>query len=195
MAILKFQAGLTFTLVFFLASFWPATAETVAGEKQRFQVVTVAEGLEHPWGLAFLPDGGMLVTERPGRLRLIRQGRLDPEPVQGLPAIVDKGQGGLLDVALHPDFAKNKTIYFSYVAAGEGGIGTEVARGRLNGHRLEGVETIFRQQPKSGKGIHFGSRLVFDRAGYLYITLGDRGEMARAQRGGRPSRFGDPPAR
>jgi glucose/arabinose dehydrogenase len=183
MAILKFQAGLTFALVFFLASFWPAAAETVADKHHRFRTVTVAEGLEHPWGLAFLPDGDLLVTERPGRLRLIRQGRLDPEPVQGLPAIVDKGQGGLLDVALHPDFAKNKTIYFSYVAAGEGGIGTEVARGRLNGQRLEGVETIFRQQPKSGKGIHFGSRLVFDRASYLYITLGDRGEMARAQRG------------
>lgn len=183
MAIIRFRVGLIVGVFFLVASVCPAAAETMASQKHRFRVVTVAEGLEHPWGVAFLPDGGMLVTERPGRLRLIRQGRLDPQPIQGLPAITTKGQGGLLDVALHPDFAQNKLVYISYVAAGEGGIGTEVARGRLSGHRLEGVETLFRLQPKSGKGIHFGSRLVFDRAGYLYITLGDRGEMERAQRG------------
>ncbi|BCA78445.1 PQQ-dependent sugar dehydrogenase [Desulfuromonas sp. AOP6] len=183
MAILRFQVGLIFGVFFLLASMCPATAETVTSQKHRFRVVTVVEGLEHPWGLTFLPDGGMLVTERPGRLRLIREGSLDPQPVEGLPAIAAKGQGGLLDVALHPDFAQNKLVYVSYAAAGEGGIGTEVARGRLIGHRLEEVQTIFRLQPKSDRGIHFGSRLVFDRAGYLFITLGDRGEMARAQQG------------
>ena len=182
MAILRFRVGLIFGVFLSMVCIWPAVAETVSSQKHRFRVVTVVEGLEHPWGLAFLPDGGMLVTERPGRLRLVRQGRLDPQPVAGLPAIAAKGQGGLLDVALHPDFAQNRLVYISYAAAGEGGIGTEVARGRLSGHRLEDVETIFRLQPKSEKGIHFGSRLVFDRAGYLYITLGDRGEMERAQR-------------
>lgn len=182
MAIRKFRVGLILGMFLSMVCIWPATAETVSSQKHRFRVVTVVEGLEHPWGLAFLPEGGMLVTERPGRLRLVRQGRLDPQPVEGLPAIAAKGQGGLLDVALHPDFAQNRLVYISYAAAGEGGIGTEVARGRLNGHRLEGVQTIFRLQPKSDRGIHFGSRLVFDRAGYLFITLGDRGEMARAQK-------------
>ncbi|MDW7645079.1 MAG: PQQ-dependent sugar dehydrogenase [Desulfuromonadales bacterium] len=183
MAIRKFRVGLILGMFLSMVCIWPATAETVSSQKHRFRVVTVVEGLEHPWGLAFIPDGGMLVTERPGRLRLVRQGRLDPQPVAGLPAIAAKGQGGLLDVALHPDFAQNRLVYISYAAADEGGIGTEVARGRLNGHRLEGVQTIFRLLPKSGRGIHFGSRLVFDRAGYLFITLGDRGEMARAQKG------------
>lgn len=182
MTILKFRVALILGMFLSVVCLCPASAETVSSQKHRFRVVTVVEGLEHPWGLAFLPDGGMLVTERPGRLRLVRQGRLDPQPVEGLPAIAAKGQGGLLDVALHPDFAQNRLIYISFAAAGEGGIGTEVARGRLNGHRLEGVQTIFHLQPKSDKGIHFGSRLVFDRAGYLFITLGDRGEMARAQK-------------
>jgi glucose/arabinose dehydrogenase len=148
-----------------------------------FRVVTLARGLDHPWGLAFLPDGRFLVTERPGQLRLVApDGTLDPRPVDGVPTVAAHGQGGLLDVALHPRFAENGLVYLSYSARGDGGIGTEVARGRLNGHRLENVEVIFRQTPKSGGGRHFGSRLVFDREGHLYITLGDRGEMERAQR-------------
>ncbi|HRZ00988.1 MAG TPA: PQQ-dependent sugar dehydrogenase [Burkholderiaceae bacterium] len=151
------------------------------------RVVTVTQGLDQPWGLAFLPDGRMLVTERPGRLRVIgADGRLDPVPVAGLPRIDAHNQGGLLDVVLHPDFAKNGWVYFSYVQKGEGGWGTELARGRLAGGpgawRLDEVQTLFRMAPKSASGLHFGSRLVFDRAGLLYLTLGDRGEMARAQR-------------
>jgi glucose/arabinose dehydrogenase len=127
-------------------------------------VVKVVEGLEHPWGLAFLPDGRMLITERPGRLRIVsKDRRLDTQPVSGLPSITAYGQGGLLDVALHPRFEQNGLVYLSYAARGEGGIGTEVARGRLTGHRLENVEVIFRQQPKGTTGRHFGSRLVFDR--------------------------------
>ncbi|HXF65857.1 MAG TPA: PQQ-dependent sugar dehydrogenase [Burkholderiales bacterium] len=158
-------------------------AQTVRSEEHAFRVVRIVEGLEHPWGLAFLPDGRMLVTERPGRLRLVTpEGRLDPQPVAGLPQVAAHGQGGLLDVALHPRFAENALVYLSYSARGEGGIGTEVARGRLAGYRLEDVQVLFRQQPKSGGGRHFGSRLVFDRQGYLYITLGDRGEQERAQR-------------
>jgi glucose/arabinose dehydrogenase len=147
------------------------------------RLVKVVEGLEYPWGLAFLPDGRMLVTERPGRLRIVgKDGKLAPQAVAGLPQVAVHGQGGLLDVALHPRFTQNDLVYLSYAARGEGGISTEVARGRLSANRLENVEVIFRQQPKSSSGRHFGSRLVFDREGYLYITLGDRGEMERAQK-------------
>ena len=160
-----------------------AHAQVFNSEVQRFRVQTVTEGLEFPWGLAFLPDGRMLVSERPGRLRLIAaDGRLDPKPIGGLPPIAAVGQGGLLDVALHPDFARNALVYLSFAADGPGGYGTEVLRGRLDGHVLRDVQVIFRMQPKSKTSHHFGSRLVFDRHGYLYITLGDRGEMERAQR-------------
>jgi glucose/arabinose dehydrogenase len=160
----------------------PLAAQTIATQEHSIRVVRLVEGLEHPWGLAFLPGGAMLVTERPGRLRIVRDGRLEPQPVTGLPPVAPHGQGGLLDVALHPRFSENALVYLSYSARGEGGLGTEVARGRLVGNRLEDVQVVFRQQPKSGGGRHFGSRLVFDRQGYLYITLGDRGEQARAQK-------------
>ena len=160
-----------------------ARSQTVKSEEHAFQVVKIVGGLDHPWGLAFLPDRRMLVTERAGRLRIVgSNGRLDPQPVSGLPQVFAFGQGGLLDVALHPRFPENDLVYLSYVARGEGGAGTEVVRGRLAGNRLENVQVIFRMQPKSGGGRHFGSRLVFDRAGYLFITLGDRGEQDRAQR-------------
>jgi glucose/arabinose dehydrogenase len=125
----------------------------------------------------------MLVTERPGRLRVVgKDGKLALQSVSGLPQIAAHGQGGLLDIALHPRFPQNGLVYLSYAARGDGGVGTEVARGRLSGYRLENVEVIFRQQPKGSTGRHFGSRLLFDREGYLYITLGDRGEMERAQK-------------
>ena len=167
-----------------LAGHLAAAADPVIASKEHdFRVVTVTRGLEYPWGLAFLPDGRRLVTERPGRLRLVGpDGALDPRPVQGLPPVAVQGQGGLLDVALHPRFAENGLVYLSYAARGEGGIGTEAARGRLVDYRLENVEVLFRQQPKSGGGRHFGSRLVFDRENHLYITLGDRGEQDRAQK-------------
>lgn len=159
-----------------------AADPVITSAEHSFRVVMVTRGLEYPWSLAFLPDGRRLVTERPGRLRFVAaDGTLDPQPVSGLPPLAVHGQGGLLDVALHPRFAENNLIYLSYAARGAGGVSTEVARGRLTGHRLENVEVVFRQQPKSGGGRHFGSRLVFDRQGYLYITLGDRGEMERAQ--------------
>ena len=159
---------------------WPGESFAQANP---FRVVTVSEGLEYPWGLAFLPDGRMLVSERPGRLRLVgRDGKLDPRPVAGVPAVATVGQGGLLDVALHPAFESNRWVYLSYAARGEGGYGTEVARGRLDGHVLRDIQVLFSMRLKTSAGQHFGSRLIFDRKGFLYITLGDRGEMARAQR-------------
>jgi len=161
----------------------PASAQTITTDEHAFRVVKLVERLEHPWGLAFLPDGRMLVTERPGRLRVIgRDGKLDAQPVSGLPRVAAHGQGGLMDVAIHPRFADNNLVYLSYAARGDGGYSTEVARGRLSGAELQDVQVIFRQLPKSGGGQHFGSRLVFDREGFLYITLGDRGERDRAQK-------------
>jgi glucose/arabinose dehydrogenase len=141
----------------------------------KVEVTTVARGLEHPWSLAFLPDGRMLVTERPGRLRYVtREGALS-EPVAGVPAVHAEGQGGLLDVVLDPAFAENATIYLSYAEpAADGTNGTAVARARLEGGALSGLEVIFRQQPKFKSNHHFGSRLVFDRDGNLFVTTGER---------------------
>ncbi len=150
-------------------------------EEASFRLVILIEGLDHPWGLAFLPDGRMLVTERSGQLRVIDNGVLGADPIKGLPVISTYGQGGLLDVALHPDFERNRLIYLSYAAAGDGGFGTEVARGRLRGDRLEDVEVIFHALPKFDGGRHFGSRLVFGRDGLLYISLGDRGYRPNGQ--------------
>lgn len=159
-----------------------ATATGRSTEMYSVRVHTVTAGLEHPWSMAFLPDGRLLVTERPGRLRIIKDGALLAQAVAGLPPIEARGQGGLLDIALHPHFAENGWVYLSYTARGAGGVGTEVFRARLNGDRLIDGRVIFRMLPKLEGGRHFGSRLLFDRAGFLYITLGERGEQDRAQR-------------
>jgi glucose/arabinose dehydrogenase len=135
---------------------------------------TVTGGLEHPWGLAFLPDGRMLVTERPGRLRIVDRGRAS-EPLGGVPPVAARGQGGLLDIALDPRFAENRLVYLSYAEPGPSGTaGTAVARGRLGEGRLDGVQVIYRQRPKVQGPNHFGSRLVFARDGTLFVTQGDR---------------------
>jgi aldose sugar dehydrogenase len=135
---------------------------------------TVAKGLEHPWALAFLPDGRILVTERPGRLRIVsKDGKLS-QPLRGVPEVQAQGQGGLLDVALDPKFEENRLVYLSYAEPGEGGAGTAVARGKLGEGALEGVTVIYRQQPKVDGNGHFGSRLVFSKDGTLFITQGDR---------------------
>ena len=143
-------------------------------EQQDFRAVTLARGLDHPWGMAFLPDGGILITERRGDLRLFKGGELQKAPIAGTPAVEARGQGGLLDVALHPDFAENRLVYLSYAGAGPDGAGTEVARARFDGTRLEDLAVIFQAEPKTSGGAHYGSRLAFDREGLLYITLGDR---------------------
>ncbi len=137
---------------------------------------TIARGLEHPWALVFLPDGRLLVTERPGRLRIVTLDGRVSAPLAGVPAVVARGQGGLLDVALDPRFADNRLIYLSYAEPGDGGAGTAVARARLGANRLDDVRVIYRQRPKVSSGVHFGSRLVFARDGTLFITQGDRGD-------------------
>jgi glucose/arabinose dehydrogenase len=166
----------------------PALADDVAIETSAGQVraEVVVPGLENPWSLAFLPDGDMLVTERPGRLRLIDDGRLVDRPVAGVPDVFARGQGGLLDVVLAPDFASSGTLYLSYAEPGDGGKGgTAVARARLvrdgDGARLEDLDIIFRQVPKVSGGRHFGSRIVPATDGTLFVTVGERGQQDLAQ--------------
>ena len=148
-------------------------------------VETVAKGLEHPWSLAFLPDGRALVTERPGRIRVVGKDGSVSDPIAGVPAVYAEGQGGLLDIAVAPDFPSSGLIYFSYAEPREGGkSGTTVARARLalgdGGGSLGGLEVIFRQQPAVASSFHFGSRLVFAPDGSLFVTTGDRGSMRNA---------------
>ena len=136
--------------------------------------VDVARGLEHPWGLAFLPDGRMLVTERPGRLRLVSKDGQLSQPLTGVPKVLARGQGGLLDVALSPTFAQDRLVYLSFAEPGDAGGGTAVARGRLGDSGLDDTRVVWRQQPKVAGYNHWGSRLVFRSDGTLFVTLGDR---------------------
>jgi aldose sugar dehydrogenase len=153
-----------------------AQTETFKTEKATVVMETVAKGLENPWGLAFLPDGRMLVTERPGRLRVVAPDGAISAPLAGLPTVAARNQGGLLDVAVDPDFATNRHIYVTFSEPREGGNGTSVARMKLN-EQANGVTEltiIFRQQPTYDGGHHFGSRIVFDRTGAMFVALGDR---------------------
>ena len=165
----------------YLATLPCAFAQSFSSDDVPFQLETVATGLEHPWGLAFLPDGAMLVTERAGRLRLIRDGELMAEAIEGVPELVVSGQGGLLDVVLHPDFHDNRMLFLSYSHRNRQGMTTRVARATLTDTQLRDVEVIFEATPRSGGGRHFAGRMAFDRAGHLYIPVGDRGDMDRAQ--------------
>src|SRR5215217_269192 len=170
----------------FLAALLPAgasaqSAQSLRTDKADVVVETVASGLENPWGLAFLPDGHMLVTERPGRLRVApAEGRLsEPLTTPGL-KVMARGQGGLLDVALDPNFPDNRQVYLSYAEdRGDGRASTSVMRARLDpvGTALENPQVIFRQEPSHTGNNHWGSRLVFDREGHLFVTLGDRFDL------------------
>lgn len=141
-----------------------------------FEVVTFAEGLRNPWSMAFLPNGDMLVTEKGGDLRIVRDGRLLPDPVPGVPRVRDAGQGGLHDVVLHPDFASNRIIYLSYAKPNEdGSLGTTaLSRARFENDRLTNVEEIFEAVAWNDRPGHFGARIAFDRDGYLFLSIGDR---------------------
>ncbi|MGC2855897.1 PQQ-dependent sugar dehydrogenase [Novispirillum sp. DQ9] len=161
----------------------PALAQTrvVDAPSGPIRVETVAHGLEHPWGLAFLPDGRMVVTERPGRLRIVAQDGTVSPPVDGVPRVFAEGQGGLLDIAPHPQFATNRLVYMTFSEPGAGGASTALARGRLEDGRLEEVTVLFSQTPKVDGGHHFGSRVVFAPDGTLFVTMGDRGKQEPAQ--------------
>src|SRR5690606_21756379 len=147
------------------------------------EVTEVVAGLNHPWALAFLPDGSMLITERSGTLR-----RLDPQmrlsaPLQGLPEIAVRGQGGLLDIALSPNFAEDRWVYLSYAESDGNKMGTAMGRGRLSedASRLDDFSVLFRQEPKLSTCHHFGSRIVFAPDGFLYLALGENNQRATAQ--------------
>lgn len=160
----------------------PGTESTlVEVEGGQVRLVPVVAGLEHPWGMAFLPDGDILVTERPGRLRIVRDGTLLPGAVEGIPQVSARGQGGLLDVRLHPRFEENRWVYLTYAKPVEGGATTALFRGRLEGDRLVDGEDLFVADAATGAGQHFGSRLAFDGEGHLFMTVGDRGDRNAAQ--------------
>lgn len=161
---------------------WAQTQAQPATEGE-VHTTQLAEGLEHPWSLAFLPDGSMLITERPGRLRhLDAQGKLSP-PIEGVPKVHAQGQGGLLDVVLSPDFKQDRLVYLSYAESDGDNSGTAVGRGRLSEDvaRLEDFQVIFRQEPKLSSGQHYGGRMVFDRDGLLFIALGENNRRPTAQ--------------
>jgi glucose/arabinose dehydrogenase len=155
-----------------------AVDETYTTEKAKIRVTTFASGLKNPWGLAALPDGGFLVTEKSGNLRFVTSGGKLSEPLKGVPKVDSRGQGGLLDVALDPQFQRNRLVYISYSEPGEAGNSTAVARGVLgaDGGTLSDLKVIFSQKPKVRSTKHFGSRLIFDREGHLFIGLGERSE-------------------
>jgi glucose/arabinose dehydrogenase len=174
------------TLITATVPVYAATIQELKSEQGTLEVTPIVEGLDHPWALAFLPDRqGMLVTERPGNLRLVgADGKLSA-PLDGVPKVWAKGQGGLLDVVLSPDFKQDRTVYLSYAEGGGKGdkAGTAVGRGQLSQDlkTINNFKVIFRQEPKLSVGNHFGSRLVFDRDGYLFITLGENNDRPTAQ--------------
>ena len=157
-----------------------AVEETISSEQAEATVTTFADGLRHPWGLAFLPDGTMLVTEKDGQLRHVGEDGTLSEPIAGTPEVDARGQGGLLDVAVAPDFAESRHVYLSFSEFGEADTNsTAVARGTLSQDNasLENIEVIFSQRPKVASTKHFGSRLVFDGDGHLFVALGERSEV------------------
>jgi glucose/arabinose dehydrogenase len=159
-------------------------------------VEELAGGLQNPWSLKFLPDGDILITERPGRLRIVRGGRLDPEPIAGVPEVRSTVLGGLLDVLLHPEFASNRTLYLTYAKEMADGMSTTaLARARFDGRALSAVEDIFVANTRSQSAVNFGGRMVFGRDGRLYLAVGERQEQARAQdpqdHGGKVLRLND----
>jgi len=161
----------------------PSLPQTFFSAELPIRVVPVVTGLSHPWSLAFLPDGNILVTERAGRLRIVRDGKLDPTPIPGTPQVVARALGGLLDVALHPQFVQNRIVYLSYSKPGENNLSaTALARGVLDGTSLKDVTDIFVAKSWSKSTTNYGGRIAFDKAGFLYLTVGERQEQDRAQK-------------
>ena len=159
-----------------------STGAAIHSEKQDFLIDTITAELKNPWGIAFLPDGRTLVTERGGEIRIVKDGKLLEEKIQGLPSpIYVKGQSGLLDIVLHPDYANNGWIYLSYSKQLADSGGTVIARAKIEGNNLTNLEELFSAQPLTSSEVHFGSRIVFDGNGYMYFTSGERGKKENAQ--------------
>lgn len=157
------------------------TGEVIKSEKLSYGVEIITDDLSNPWGIAFLPDGRILVTERKGEIRIVKDGKLLPEKITGVPKVFAEGQGGLMDIQLHPGYETNGWIYLSYSKPGSGGAGTTISRMKLNGNAFTDVQELFSAQPFSNSGAHFGSRIVFDGKGYIFFSSGERGTMANAQ--------------
>lgn len=163
------------------SSYTPGASNLLDTSVGPLQVTVMADDLAHPWALVVLPDGEVLISERPGRLRRWQQGELLKAPVSGLPHMTAVGQGGLLDLALHPDFIHNRWLYFSYVEQRAGRYTTVLARGRYQDGRLREVERLFHAEPYVSTKHHFGGRIAFDRSAHVYLTIGDRGQRDWAQ--------------
>lgn len=157
-----------------------SAGELITSEAQNFHLQTVLEGLAVPWGMTFLPDGIMLITERQGSIRMVKDGKLHDEPVKGAPEVRVGGTGGLLDIRQHPDYEENGWIYITYSASNEGLSHTALMRARLSGHSLVDQEVLFSGHPFTESGSHFGSRIAF-KDGYVFFSTGDRGQMESSQ--------------
>lgn len=164
-----------------LARVSPHTVPVVESSKGRYRVEVVLEGLESPWAVVSVPDGRLFITERPGRLRAVQDGRMHTAPVPGVPRVSYQGQGGLLDMTLHPDYAANRFVYLAYTIDSDAGLMTRISRFKETPEGLKDMKVIFPGFPGSAKPKHFGCRMVFAPDGKLYFTLGERGEGKRAQ--------------
>lgn len=159
----------------------PKSGETITTQKQKFVFETITADLQSVWGIAFLPDGRILVTEKSGEIRVIKDGKLLSEKISGVPKVYDNGQGGLMDIQLHPNYPQNGWIYLTYSKPDGNKGGTVIARAKLQGNALVNLEELFRAEPTTSSGVHFGSRLVFDGKGYIYFSSGERGRKENAQ--------------
>ncbi|WP_199120176.1 PQQ-dependent sugar dehydrogenase [Pedobacter sp. ASV28] len=164
-----------------------STSPTDSTEKE-LKSETIVTGLNMPWAMAFLPDGRVLVTERGGKLRLVKGGQLDPQEITGIPKVYYRGQGGLLDVVLHPNYKENGWIYMSYSSpkkdgetGDDNGANTALMRAKLEGHTLTNIEHLYKASPNVKAGVHFGGRILFDKKGYVFLSLGERGQKENAQ--------------
>jgi aldose sugar dehydrogenase len=160
---------------------FPDAARELEMSGTKYRAVPVVKGLANPWSIAFLPNGDVLVTERPGRLRIVRKGSLDPQPISGVPQVWAIGQGGLLEVLPHPRFADNQLLYLTYSKPCDKGATTALLRGRFDGKALTDARDLFVADNCNTGNPHFGSKLAFGRDGMLYMTIGERGDRTRAQ--------------
>jgi glucose/arabinose dehydrogenase len=183
-------------LLIIIALFWQCTSnqeddlqdlvedidgDYISSETLNFQIDTIATGLNNPWGLTFLPNKDLLVTERDGEIRIIRDEKLLDQKISGVPKVYARGQGGLFEIELHPNYEDNGWLYLSYAAQGNGGGNTAIMRAKLSNFNLIEREVIFLAEPFLSGGTHFGGRMAFDRDGYLYFSIGDRGRQDNSQ--------------
>lgn len=168
--------------IFYVVQGQPVAGSTITTQKQKFILEILTTDLKSPWGIAFLPDGRILVNEKEGEIRIIKDGKLLDERITGVPKVYTNGQGGLMDIQLHPDYSKNGWIYLTYAKPdGDNGGGTVIARAKLKGNELTNLEELFKAIPTSTSGAHFGSRIVFDGKGYIFFSSGERGKKENAQ--------------